>query len=121
MDDFDFEQEFSEWVFIREYATASQNGIATSASISSSYITSPQHTITPKDISSSSNVNGDIIFSLPEHVILSVLHYSCTDAYSLYRYVSWLHFFSVPLRLSYPSSILHFAHVFHCDIGNASS
>ena len=87
MGDFDFEREFSEWVFIRDFATSSLAGTAASSSTSSSSVASPRLQFPAKDSFASSNVNGDIIFSLPEHIILSVLHYSCTDVYALYRYV----------------------------------
>jgi hypothetical protein len=95
MDTLDFEQEFSEWVLIREYAGAAPLSASPSTPIPIGLSASPRPLTLSKEASSSSNVNGDIIFSLPEHIILSVLHYSSTNPYALYRYVFY------PISLHY--------------------
>lgn len=99
MDTFDYDKEFSEWVYIREQT---ETALISSSPATSTYSLPPSPSHVPgttKDLSTSSNVNGDIIFSLPEHIILTVFRYGCTDPYSLYRYVSWpwLHISSDPL------------------------
>lgn len=87
MDTFDYDKEFSEWVYIREQTEAA---LISSSPASPSYLTpsvASFNTGTIKDLHGNSNVNGDIIFSLPEHIILTVFHYSSTDPYAAYRYV----------------------------------
>lgn len=83
MDTFDFDKEFSEWVVIRDQVATP----FAPAPSEEGPLTSPVPTrvpIAPKDLYGPS---GDVIFSLPEHIILSVLRYSSTDPYALYRYV----------------------------------
>lgn len=87
MDTFDYDKEFSEWVYIREQA---ETALVSSPPTAVSYLTpsSPPFSAgTAKDLSLAPNVNGDIIFSLPEHIILNVFHYSSTDPYAAFRYV----------------------------------
>ena len=84
---FDYDKEFSEWVYIREQT---ESALISSSPASPSYLTpsvASFNTGTIKDLHGILNVNGDIIFSLPEHIILTVLRYSSTDPYAAYRYV----------------------------------
>jgi hypothetical protein len=101
MDTLDFEKEFSEWVLIRDYRSGSGNAASSPPDSSPSIAASPRNISLLSNPSSSGNVNGDVIFSLPEHIILSVLHYSSTDPHALFRYASVLTFHSSPINPLY--------------------
>lgn len=102
MDTFDFEKEFSEWVVIREQATPS---FSPPNAEESPLVSSPP-VRSPVPLRDQAGPSGDVIFSLPDHIVLSVLRYSATDPYALYRYVFLTSLFRV-INITPSPYILH--------------